>query len=357
MQRALKWTLFVAASGLIVYLCALVAWPFAGALAWSIVLSIVCYPVHVWLLKKSGRPAVSAFTTSTIVVFAIVVPLVLVAGLAAVELSGLAGSLPRVPVADHGGPIERTTALLAWVANRVGLDGAAVAAWAGRHADELARSAGSYTLSIAATVAETVSSFALVIVAMFLLLRDAPRVLAGMIALLPFEPARSTALLLRIRDVVLGSVYGVVVISVLQGVLCGGMFGLLGIPAAALWGLVTVFASLIPAVGTATVWVPGVVYLAVGGSWLKAIVLAVWCAGVVSTIDNFLRPRLVAGRVGLGELPMFIAMLGGLRAFGLLGIVLGPVLFATAVAIVDALTEVDPKAVVHERIQTRVVSG
>jgi predicted PurR-regulated permease PerM len=117
------------------------------------------------------------------------------------------------------------------------------------------------------------------------------------------------------------------------------MFWLLGIPAAALWGLVTVFASMVPFVGTAAVWVPGTLYLLAIGAWPKAIVLAVWGAAIVSSVDNLLRPRLVAGRVRLSGLAMFVAMLGGLQAFGALGIVLGPVLFATAAAILDVLRD------------------
>jgi predicted PurR-regulated permease PerM len=96
---------------------------------------------------------------------------------------------------------------------------------------------------------------------------------------------------------------------------------------------------MVPFVGTAAVWVPGTVYLLATGAWPKALVLGVWGAAVVSSVDNFLRPRLVAGRVRLSGVAMFVAMLGGLQAFGALGIILGPVLFATAVAILDVLRE------------------
>jgi len=139
-------------------------------------------------------------------------------------------------------------------------------------------------------------------------------------------------------------VYGVVAIAAIQGALNGAMFWLLAVPAAALWGLVTVFASMVPLVGTAAVWVPGTVYLLMIGAWQKAILLAVWGAAVVSSVDNFLRPRLVAGRVGLSGLAMFVAMLGGLQAFGALGMVLGPVTFAAAAALVDVLRETQPRS-------------
>jgi predicted PurR-regulated permease PerM len=96
---------------------------------------------------------------------------------------------------------------------------------------------------------------------------------------------------------------------------------------------------MVPFVGTAGVWVPGTIYLLMIGAWPKALVLVVWGVAVVSSVDNFLRPRLVAGRVRLSGVAMFVAMLGGLQAFGALGIILGPVLFATAAAILDVLRD------------------
>lgn len=117
------------------------------------------------------------------------------------------------------------------------------------------------------------------------------------------------------------------------------MSWLLGIPSAALWGMVTMFASVLPVVGAFAVWGPGTVYLAINGGSPQAVVLAIWGTLVVSGIDNVLRPRLVAGRTGLSELAMFFALLGGLQVFGGLGLVLGPVAFAAALSIIDALRE------------------
>jgi predicted PurR-regulated permease PerM len=129
------------------------------------------------------------------------------------------------------------------------------------------------------------------------------------------------------------------VIAVLQGVLCALMFWVLGIPSAVLWGAATVLTSVVPLLGAATVWVPGTLYLFVIGRWPQALILAAWGAFVISGVDNFLRPKLVGGRVGLSELVMFFALLGGLQVFGLLGIVIGPVLFAIAASIFDVLRD------------------
>ena len=226
-----------------------------------------------------------------------------------------------------------------WLSDRLGLDAAAIVAWVRQNASELTRVVAGYTLAAAQNVAGAVVSFVFILFAMFLLFRDGDRIVARIPDLLPFERARSEALLARVRDVIYGSVYGVVVIAVVQGALCGGIFWILGIPSAALWGMVTVVTSVLPVVGAAGVWAPGAVYLAATGHWTRAIILAVFGTAVISTVDNFLRPRLVGGRVGLSELVMFFSVLGGLRVFGVLGIVLGPVLFAIAAGILDVLSD------------------
>jgi predicted PurR-regulated permease PerM len=100
-------------------------------------------------------------------------------------------------------------------------------------------------------------------------------------------------------------------------------------------------ASLIPMLGAATVWAPCAIYLAVTGSWGKAIILAAFGGLVISSVDNFLRPKLVGERVRLNELVMFFSVLGGLQVFGVLGIVLGPVLFAITGALIQAFRHIE----------------
>ena len=293
--------------------------------------------MHQRLVAKTGRVTFSASVTSAIAVLAVIVPLVLVGGIALGQLLAL---MQLLPDSSSGQPdaTDRLAAAVAWLVRRLGLDADAVAAWERQHVGELARDAGHATVWLAAAVADAIASFVFVVFALFLLLREGPRIVTVILDLLPFERQRSEAVLWRIRDVVHGSIHGIVVIALVQGALCGAMFWLLGVPSAALWGAATVVTSVMPLLGAAAVWVPGALYLALTHDWGRAIVLAMWGAAVVSSIDNFLRPRLVGDRVGLSELAMFFALLGGVRAFGLVGIVLGPVIFATIAAIVDVLT-------------------
>jgi predicted PurR-regulated permease PerM len=349
-QRALKWGIFLGAAGFVVYLCVLILAPFLNVIAWSSVLAITFHPVHRYLVRTTGRVALSALLSSALVVVAFVIPLLFITGLAINQFLALGNSLQRTFTEEGGLDTEGTLGrAYEWVILRLGLDAAAIVDWVTQHASELARGAAEYTLSIAASVTRAVVSFIFIIFAMFLLFRDGDRMVARIPDLLPFERSRSEAMLVRIRDVIYGGVYGVVVIALLQGALCGGMFWLLGIPSAALWGMVTVLTSVLPLVGAAAVWVPGAVYLVAIGEWPRAVALVLWGTLVVSGLDNFLRPRLVGGRVGLSELVMFFALLGGLQVFGILGIVLGPVLFAIAASIVNVLNDRRAMPVAVER--------
>ena len=340
--ETVQWSICVAAAGIVVYLYLLILRPFFTVIGWSAVLAITCYPLYQRLVRRTGRAGLSAFFTSVLMVLSVGVPLLLIAAIAVGQLLAIREPLRQVFEDPHG-VSGRATAAFGSIAERFGLDANAIGNWTNEHITQLAGRVGEYTISAAAGVGEAMVSFTLVAFTMFLLLRHGEKVVATIPDLLPFERKRTEALLLRIRDVVRGSMYGVVTIAVIQGALNGAMFWVLDVPAAALWGLVTVFASMVPLVGTAAVWVPGTLYLLTIGAWHKAIVMALWGAIVVSSVDNLLRPQLVAGRVGLSGLAMFVAIVGGLQAFGALGIVLGPVIFAAVAAIVDLVRDTVPR--------------
>jgi len=337
-QRALKWTIFLGVTAFVVYLCLAILVPFLNVIAWASVLAITFYPLHRDLRQRLKRPALSALLCSAVVVVAFLIPLLFVVGVAIDQLLALGQSLQNTFGDRNTFMATAVGRAYEWVTGRMGLDTQAVVDWATQNASAVAGVVAGYTVAIAASVTGAIISFVFIIFAMFLLFRDGDRMVDRIPDLLPFERAQSETLLFRIRDAIHGGVFGIVVIALVQGALCGGMFWVLGIPSAALWGMVTVLTSVLPLVGAAGVWVPGVIYLIANGRWPAAVVLGIWGALVVSSSDNFLRPKLVGGRVGLSELVMFFALLGGLRLFGLLGIVLGPVLFAIAASIVDVLS-------------------
>ena len=145
----------------------------------------------------------------------------------------------------------------------------------------------------------------------------------------------------RTRDVISASVNGVLVIPAIQGALGALAFFALGVPSALVWGVVMTFLSLIPMAGAFIVWVPAALFLVATGHLTKAIILAAWGALVIGTVDNFLRPKLVGEKTKLHELFIFFSVIGGLKVFGVLGIVLGPVVLAVTLALLDVFRQVE----------------
>lgn len=341
-QRAVRWAILLGAAALVVYLCAEILRPFFNVIAWSSVFAISFYPIHQWLVTRTGRPSLSALVSSVLVVFTILIPLLFITVLAVNQFLSLKDYLDQTFASGFDlkalAPLRRGAE---WLIRRVGLDPARIMATVGDYAGTIGGVAAGYSLAFATNITGAIVSFFFVIFTLFFLFRDGTHIARSIPDFLPFDRPQSERLLSRIRDVIYASVYGVVVIAAIQGLLIGLSFTVLGIPSAALWGVVTLFTSVIPLLGAGAVWVPGAVYLLLVGHWVQAILLTAWGAIIISSVDNFLRPKLVGGRVGLNELVMFFAVLGGLQLFGILGLVIGPVVFAVAGSILEALSDAE----------------
>lgn len=339
-QRPVRWAILLAAIALIVYLCARMIGPFVGVIAWASVLAISFYPMHERLVRRTRRPTVGALLTTLLVVVTILIPLAIVTALVVNEVVAVQAYVQDTFKGelnlDSLEPVRRAAE---WLIARVGLDPGRVLGTVRQHATEIAQLGAGYALLLVTNVGGAIVSFIFILFTLFFFFRDGARMAARIPDFLPFDRTRSEAVLRRIRDVIYASVFGVIVIAAIQGLLMGLAFWVLGIPSAALWGVVTVVTSVIPLLGAGAVWVPGALYLALTGEWLKAVLLVAWGGAVVSSVDNFLRPKLVGGRVGLSELVIFFSVLGGIQVFGLLGLIAGPVIFAIAGSLIEALSE------------------
>ncbi|MCA1601019.1 MAG: AI-2E family transporter [Acidobacteria bacterium] len=197
------------------------------------------------------------------------------------------------------------------------------------------------TLGVIGGVIGAIVQMFFVVFTMYYLFRDGDKIFAALRDALPLESKQATAIMARTRDVIGASVYGVLAIAIVQGVLGGLAFWALGVPSAIVWGVAMTFLSMIPMLGAFLVWVPAAIYLALTGHAVKAVLLVLWGTLVIGMIDNFLRPKLVGERTKLHELLIFFAVLGGLQVFGVLGIVLGPVVLAITLALVDVFQAAD----------------
>jgi predicted PurR-regulated permease PerM len=156
-----------------------------------------------------------------------------------------------------------------------------------------------------------------------------------MLYYLPLPPEDETRMVDRFMSVSRATIKGTIIIGAIQGALGGVAFAVVGINGAAVWGTVMALLSAIPGLGHALVWVPAVIYLAATGQWGAFIGLFIWCAGVVGSVDNFLRPWLVGKDTQLPDLIILVSTLGGLLLFGPLGFILGPIVAALFVTVWD----------------------
>jgi predicted PurR-regulated permease PerM len=225
-ERVLKWTIFIGATALIVYLCLRIVDPFLNVIAWSSVLAITFHPLHQYFVRKTGRVSLSALLCSALVAVGFVIPLLLIAGLAVNQFPTLADALRQTFVTDRGN--DSTSGwgrACVWVMGTLRLDAGAIVQWLEQHTTDVTQLLAEYAVAIAAGATGALVSFVFIIFAIFLMFRDGARIVTMIPDLLPFERTRSEALLLRIRDVIYGGVYGVIVIAVIQGALRRDVLG------------------------------------------------------------------------------------------------------------------------------------
>jgi predicted PurR-regulated permease PerM len=171
------------------------------------------------------------------------------------------------------------------------------------------------------------------IYAMFFFLVGGRGILDKALVYIPLPGADKDLLVDKFISVARATIKGTFVVGLGQGGLAGLAFAVVGIHGAAFWGTIMVVLSIIPGIGTALIWVPAVVYLFVVGKTGLAIGLAVWCALVVGTVDNFLRPKLVGADTKMPDLLILLSTFGGLSMFGAVGLILGPIIAALFIAV------------------------
>ena len=169
--------------------------------------------------------------------------------------------------------------------------------------------------------------------AMFYFFRDADQLIHGIRSILPFDADHRDTLMSQTRDLISASVTTSLILAAIQGAIGGLGFVSVGLPAPLFWGVAMAFFSLVPVVGSGLIFVPATLWLGFTGHWGRAIVLLVICAGVSTVVDNVVRPLLLGGRTELSALVIFISVVGGVSVFGMLGLVLGPILVATAAGV------------------------
>jgi|RhiMethySRZTD1v2_1073278.scaffolds.fasta_scaffold184330_2 predicted PurR-regulated permease PerM len=305
-----------------IYLSYLVLGPFLVPLAWAAVFAMLFHGPQVELSARIGRTR-AALLLTVLTGLLIVLPAVLLVAVLAREATQVADYLQQSSlITPHrieviwGAARARSPFPLPEDPTELIRDGVS------RILTFLAPRAG----AVVADVFATLGTLFAMLFALFFLMRDGEAIGRELRSLLPLPPAHSDRVIRGTRNLVIASVGAGVLVAIAQGTIGGLAFWLLGLGAPAFWGVVMAFCSLIPVVGAALVWVPAALWLLLSGSIGKGIAMVVIGALGISMADNVLRPLLLSGSTQVNGLIIFFGLLGGVGAFGFIGLVLGPVI-------------------------------
>lgn len=330
-------------------LCLLTGWmlywitrPFLKSIITALLLAIVYYPIHLRWSRAFRSPDVAALATTVTVMVTLVVPFVLLGVAVEMELAELYRQLSAQSAQDGGwGPwLSHTSEEFSdWVRSYVDVPPFDLKAIL---LEQLRRASRSVVDDAAILLGDLVTFIIDGVISfftLFFIFRDGQEIYTRIEGVVPLRPGQVERLRIEIGRTVTASVYGGLAVAAVQGSLTGLAFFGLGLPSPVVWGMAAAFLSFVPLVGPALVWVPGVVILIVSGHWLKGLILLAWGAGVVGLADNFVRPYVISGQVRFYPLAIFIALLGGTQAFGLLGLFIGPIVLAVAQALFRLIRE------------------
>jgi predicted PurR-regulated permease PerM len=333
-QRPLFYVLVLLA----LYLTYLVLGPFLGVLAWAAIFAILFHGVHLRLAGRIGR-SWAALLTTVLAGVVIVVPAGLLVSALVREVPQAADYLQRMSQSVPT-QIER---LWGWLREHSPVvlppDPTGLLTEGARRAFAfLAPRAG----AILADAFATLGALAAMLFALFFMLRDGDAMSHALRALLPLPADESARLMRDTRDLVVASVGAGLLVAAAQGVIGGVAFWMLGLAAPVLWGVAIAFCSLIPVVGSALVWLPATVWLLASGEITRGVIMLLVGVLGIGLVDNVLRPLVLSGRTAVSGLVVFFGLLGGVAAFGFIGLVVGPIVLVITGSLLRLLSRPDP---------------
>ena len=318
-----------------------IAEPFLAPLAWAIFFAFLLQTPQRRLARAwGGRASLAAFTLTFLTFVTLVGPLSVLGGTFATQARTLIAGLQRWVTELRIDSFADLTQLpiarraLVWLERHVAVSADQLREWTAAGAQRVLEPLASMGGQVFLGAIGTLVSFTVMLFVLFFLVRDGTPMARTALRLIPLSGPRKERLAHHMEEVTRAVVFGTVATAVLQGILVGTGFAIAGLPSAVVFGVVAAVLSVVPFGGTALVWLPGAAYLWFQGEVGWAIFLLVWGGAIVGLADNFVRPMLISGRTEVPTLAVFIGVLGGLSAFGLVGLFLGPLIIALALAIV-----------------------
>jgi predicted PurR-regulated permease PerM len=330
--------LVVAASALAYGLYQVLA-PLRSELGWAAVLAFVLHPLHERLSARlRGRPALSAGILTGLTPFFVLAPLAMLGFAFAGQVARLIAYLRGRSFLSWTDLLERLSTMpliggpVSWARDNAAVSASQVEGWITDSVQALLKSAATMGGDLALGVFGTLVGFFMMLFMLFFFLQDGRAMLASLERLIPMPPEQRARLRKYLADVTRAVVFGSVATALIQGVIVGVGFAIVGLPSPLVFGVLGAIAAFLPS-GSAIVLIPAALYLAFAGRWGAALLIALWTVGMW-VAENVLRPILTSKHAEVSTLAIFVGAIGGVSAFGILGLILGPVLLSFAVALV-----------------------
>ncbi len=332
--------------------------PFIYALILSAILVTAFYPLYQKILvMMKNRVIPSALVATLLIIFVIVVPLflfILFLAEQALDVYGFISQQVRTGQLDwlikwsQGGLIYDSLSFLKYyLGDIINFDNIDLKSSIVDFAKTITQWLVAQGTALIKGFLWLIISFIVLVFSLFFMFKDGEKIIERIMTLSPLPSEHESELFKKFKEISHATLYGIFFTAVVQGILGGIGFAIAGIPNALFWGTAVAVFSLIPVVGTGTVWFPAAIFLLVGQQWFGGIFLLAWGAGVVSTVDNFLRAHLIGTKAKMNQLLMFLAVFGGVFAFGLIGVIFGPLILSLFFAFLH-IYETEYDKVLHQ---------
>jgi predicted PurR-regulated permease PerM len=317
--------------------------PFLNSIAWAVVFSIVFYPVYIFILRYLRFKVVASTVTLVIIILIILGPITYLSFILIDEIRDTVktineGSLDSI---KHIFATPKITDLIDKIQAHVGMEGLDIGEIIKVNIEKIGAVVTNSLSTGITNIAGVFIDFIFMLFAVFFFLKDGPGFLMRIRDYLPFNEEDKNRLISKIKDMVISTVFGGVVVAIVQGVIGGFAFYFLGIKSPVLWGASISVMSFLPLLGTFSIWGPMTGYLFIQGNYVKGIILLLIGGLGISMVDNILKPIIISGRTKMPALAVFFSVLGGIKLFGFIGFIMGPLVLALFVSVFEIFGQIE----------------
>jgi len=323
--------------------------PFVVPIAWAIVFSVVFYPVYAFIARYIKVKSIASSVTVILLLIGIIAPVTYILFL-------LIDELQKFGDYTNNGGMDFVRDMFLKIKTSPHLERLRSFIGEGNmpDADEVMDNIRKIGLFLAENLSVRVTNiisaainFLFMIFTIFFLFKDGPGFLAKVEDFLPFSEEQKTRLATQMKDMIVSTVYGGVAVSIIQGCLGGVAFYVIGVNSPVLWGIAMSVMSFVPLIGTLSIWGPASIYLIIQGDYMHGVGLILFGTFVISMVDNILKPLIIGSRTRMPTIIIFFSVLGGIKAFGIIGLIMGPLIMAVFISVFEIFRHIEDEPFVN----------